>query len=147
MKAIWRHCMSNEARWTPPDPEPLFWTKVSGKLRNVVEIWMGWVESQLLSDKWWAQSLSSALFWSQSHAPYMARAVDTIVLDFPVMAMAQSQAGTDITGLECIIHISVLLMLILKLAPRRHFTVWRLQRSPHLPKVVEPLELQSQKGP
>lgn len=80
---------------------------------------MGWVESQLLSDKWWAQSLSSALFWSQSHAPYTARAVDTIVLGFPVMAMAQSQAGTDITGLECIIHISVLLMIILKLAPRR----------------------------
>ena len=78
---------------------------------------MGRVESQLLSDKWRAQSLSSALFWSQSHVPYMARAVDTIVLGSPVTAMARSQAGTDVTGLECIIHISVLLMIILKLAP------------------------------
>lgn len=69
---------------------------------------MGWVEPQLLSDKWWAKSLSSALFWSQRHVPYMVRAVVTIVLGFPVIALAHFQAGTDIAGPGHIIYVLIL---------------------------------------
>mgnify|MGYP007071216531 CR=1 FL=1 len=55
-----------------------------------------------------AQSLSSALFWSQSQAPYRIKAMVTIVLGFPVMAMAHSRAGIDVAGLAPVIHISAL---------------------------------------
>lgn len=69
---------------------------------------MSWVEPQLLSDKWWAKSLSSALFWSQRQVPYMVRAEVPIVLGFPVIALAHSQARIDIARPGHIIYVFML---------------------------------------
>lgn len=70
-----------------------------------------------------AKSLSSALFWSQRHVPYMVRAAVPIVLGFPVIALAHSQAGTGVAGPGRIIYVFMLEMTTLKFARsgKRHF--------------------------
>lgn len=70
-----------------------------------------------------AKSLSSALFWSQRHVPYMVRAAVPIVLGFPLVTLAHSQVGTDTAGPEHIINVFMLETTTLKLASsgKRHF--------------------------
>lgn len=72
MKGISKVCISNEAEWVLPDTELLLQTSVSpveerGRDRDEP----GRASCSLTSGG--AKSLSSALFWSQSHAPYMVR--------------------------------------------------------------------------
>lgn len=55
-----------------------------------------------------AKSLSSALFWSQSHVPYMVRAVLTIVSGFFCRGHGTLPSWTDIVGLGHGIYVLVL---------------------------------------
>lgn len=103
-----KHCISSEAEWALTDPELQLQTSVSrmeerGRHMNTGRL--GRASCSMTSGG--AKSLSSALFLSQSHAPYMVRAVVTTVSGFfPIVTMAQCQA--DIAGLKHAIYILVL---------------------------------------
>lgn len=102
-----KYCIWSEAKWALVDPELQLRTSVSQMEKSGRDMNRpGRASCSVTSGG--AKSLSLALFWSQSHAPYMVRAVVTIVAGFSCRGQGTLPSGTDIAGLGHVIYILVL---------------------------------------
>lgn len=90
----------------------------------------GLCRAQLLTDKWGSKSLSLALFWSQSHAPYMVRTVVTIAFFF---FLDSGTFPTWITGVVYSIY-ALVLTLVDTLTFHKYIT-WDTEIFQHLPEL------------